>query len=115
MVVKRVSHVRCGLVFLLLLALAPGFGEVVENVLHLLTEGHAAHARSHDDDHAAKGPEHGCTGTFHMCSCHSSSTGLRPAVAPRAQVLEVIATLASTLAGPTDAGFHLLPERPPQA
>jgi len=102
-------------VFALLLALAPGLGEVVENLFHLAIEGHAAHALGHGDSHAARGPEHGCSGTFHLCSCHSSSTGLRPARSPRAQAPDVIATLAPPRAGSTRAGFHHVPERPPRA
>ena len=112
---KRVPPARFGLVFALLLALAPGLGEVVENVLHLVTEGHPAHAQGHGDEHAARSPEHGCTGTFHFCSCHGSATGLKPARSPRVQAQDVIATLALPRAGSTGTGFHHVPERPPRA
>lgn len=106
---------RHGVVFVLLLALAPGVGEVLENAVHLLTQGHWAHARLHGDDHYHPGPEHGCSGPFHVCSCHHSLAGSRPAFSPRAQAPKVIATLASPHAGSTRSGFHHVPERPPRA
>lgn len=59
--------------FLLVWALFPGVGEVAENVVHLSLHGHLAHAVGHEDDHAHSGAEHGCTGPFHICSCHSST------------------------------------------
>jgi len=60
------------LVLVLAWQLVPGMGEVVENALHLLSEGHTAHALA-DADHAPEGDEHGCSGPFHLCSCHSSA------------------------------------------
>lgn len=69
--VKRVSSVRCGLVFVLLFALAPGVGEVLENVAHLLTQGHWAHAREHGDDHAQRGAEHGILAPSRAASTRS--------------------------------------------
>ncbi|MBT8451571.1 MAG: hypothetical protein KJO40_06365 [Deltaproteobacteria bacterium] len=62
-------------------AMAPGASEIVENVFHLLAEGHAAHALA-DADHEPQGEEHGCSGTFHMCHCHSSVTFLTGTAAP---------------------------------
>lgn len=44
--------------------------EIAENVVHLVTEGHLAHAVD-DEEHDATG-EHGCTGIFHACLCHAS-------------------------------------------
>ena len=57
---------------LLLWAFVPGLGECIENVVHLVAEGHLAHAAPAGDSHAPTGPEHGCTGTFHLCSCCTS-------------------------------------------
>jgi hypothetical protein len=57
-----------GLVWLL----TPGLAEATENLWHLATEGHSAHAPGAEDDHAPVGDEHGCSGTFHVCSCHAS-------------------------------------------
>jgi hypothetical protein len=62
-----------GLFRLLALALAlqltPAL-EVVENGVHVLTEGHGAHALD-DAEHAPAGDCHGCSATFHVCSCHA--------------------------------------------
>ena len=62
-----------GLVRLLALVLAlqltPAL-EVMENGVHVLAEGHAAHALD-DAEHAPSGDCHGCSPTFHVCSCHA--------------------------------------------
>lgn len=62
-------------------AMAPGASEIAENVFHLLAEGHAAHALA-DADHEPQGEEHGCSGTFHMCHCHSSTAFVSGGEAP---------------------------------
>ncbi len=58
-----------GITILLLSALVPGVGEILENAVHLATEGHFAHAAADGDHHESPGPEHGCNGTMHLCSC----------------------------------------------
>ena len=58
-----------GITVLLLSALVPGLGEIFENAVHLATEGHLAHAAPDGDHHESPGPEHGCSGTMHLCSC----------------------------------------------
>lgn len=81
---------------LLAYLMVPGSVEIVENLGHWITHGDTAHAdRQHDQD----GPsdEHGCSGTYHACSCHASASFVagsgapvlmapvdRPARAPRA-------------------------------
>jgi hypothetical protein len=65
---RLLPYVAVVLVYLM----TPLAGEITENVVHLLAEGHAAHAIE-DDAHTPEGPEHGCSGPFHMCSCHSSA------------------------------------------
>jgi len=49
----------------------PGAGAIVENVIHLVESGYTAHALD-DEDHERQGPEHGCSGTMHVCSCCQS-------------------------------------------
>lgn len=66
---------RC-LAFGLVLALTPGLAEAVENVWHLALLGHSAHATDEGSDHQPTGDEHGCSGTFHVCSCHHASSVL---------------------------------------
>jgi len=53
---------------LLAFLLTPGAGEVVENAVHLVADGHTAHAID-DAEHAPAGDEHGCTGMMHCCAC----------------------------------------------
>ena len=50
-------------------SLAPAFGEILENAVHYVQEGHSAHADSDGDHHDPVGPEHGCSGVVHNCSC----------------------------------------------
>lgn len=57
---------------LMVYLMTPAGGEITENVVHLLTKGHTAHAID-DDAHEPDSPEHGCSGPFHVCSCHSST------------------------------------------
>lgn len=76
---------RC-LVLVLTVMLIPGLVEGVENLWHLAEEGHAAHATSEGVDHdRSDDDEHGCTGTFHLCSCHHASSTLP--IAPATLVL----------------------------
>jgi hypothetical protein len=58
-----------GLTVFLLWALVPAVGELFENALHFVREGHAAHAAPDGDHHDPTGPEHGCTAAAHLCSC----------------------------------------------
>ena len=60
------------LVAVLVWSLTPGLNEFAENVWHLAVSGHTAHAIEQGEDHAPEGDEHGCSGTFHLCSCHHS-------------------------------------------
>jgi hypothetical protein len=57
-----------GLVWLM----TPGLTEAAENLWHVARAGHTAHAQNTGEDHAPEGDEHGCSGTFHLCSCHHS-------------------------------------------
>lgn len=51
--------------------MTPAIGEITENVVHLFTEGHTAHAMS-DQEHEPSGDEHGCSVSFHLCQCHGA-------------------------------------------
>jgi hypothetical protein len=62
----------------LVVSLTPGWGELLENLEHLLHDGHLAHFSEHseqhgegEDAHAAE-DEHGCTLLSHNCACHVS-------------------------------------------
>jgi hypothetical protein len=51
--------------------MTPGLGEIAENAVHLVLEGHGAHADA-AHEHAPANEEHGCSGAFHVCPCHHS-------------------------------------------
>ncbi len=63
------------LALLLVFSMTPGGAEIVENAVHLATDGHTAHSID-DAAHAPEGDEHGCSGTMHLCACHSSPSFL---------------------------------------
>jgi hypothetical protein len=64
--VRRAFPLIAGLLAYLMV---PGAVEIVENVGHLITHADTAHA---DNGHAedSSDDEHGCSGTYHACSCH---------------------------------------------
>jgi hypothetical protein len=97
---------------LLLLVLTPGVGEAVENLCHLVAEGHLAHGASHDEEAPHPGAEHGCSGTFHLCACHRTLSFLATGAVLRPP-LEAGTRLPKTVALPLAAGFHRIPEEPP--
>jgi len=86
------------LALLLAFAMFPSAMEAVEVAVHLVQHGDFAHG---DQDEHASTPlgtdEHGCSGTFHLCSCHhnaaSSGTG-RVAVMVGTDVTHAITNLA---------------------
>lgn len=62
---------------LVCISMLPGWMEIVENLEHLVHDGHLAHLSDHDGDeelanHQAIEAEHGCTPTNHTCACHTS-------------------------------------------
>lgn len=61
-----------GIALLLAYAIAPGAGELTENVAHFLLDGHAAHA-THDSSEASEKDAHGCSGPFQTCPCHGTT------------------------------------------
>jgi hypothetical protein len=103
------------LVLALAWLLCPGLAEVAENAWHLATTGHHAHALEAGADHAPDGDEHGCSGTFHVCTCcHSApaQAASPQAARPGAILHEGPAVFASATPLPPD-----LPgvDRPPRA
>lgn len=77
----------------------PAVGELVEMTVHAVEHGDIAHEEGDEHDSAPLGEdEHGCSGTFHLCPCHSPT----PAMAfPDAIVLATSST--------TDTSFQLTP------
>jgi hypothetical protein len=109
-------RVRCSKICALTLALAmvPGAAEIVESAVHIMTEGHLAHAAPEGDHHEPAGPEHGCTPTFHLCGCHTSLSFLRPQVAPRVTLHASLNREASKSVAPP-SGFLPSIDHPPRA
>ncbi|MCB9777686.1 MAG: hypothetical protein H6742_03905 [Alphaproteobacteria bacterium] len=70
------------LTLLLAVSLLPGLAEVVENVEHLLHDGHLPHSEQHESVKHAEShddgldEEHGCTPMLHHCGCHTSMLGI---------------------------------------
>lgn len=112
---RAVSNLSRLLALLIVFVLMPGTAEIVENVAHLASDGHTAHAID-DAEHAPSGDEHGCTGTVHVCQCHASVSFLvsRAAFAiPGPQTSD--SRLATMVTGHAVAGHSLGVYRPPSA
>lgn len=74
------------LALLLVLAIVPATGEVIELAVHLAQHGDVAHDAGDTHDGAPLGAdEHGCSGLFHMCGCHTA-----PAMTPPPSVATAI-------------------------
>ena len=90
------------LTVLLLWALVPAVGEFLENAVHLVREGHTAHAAPDGDHHDPTGPEHRCTGAVHLCSCCVSLSCLPNHVAANNSVQdggELLAIVSAHVSG----------------
>ena len=83
-----------GVTALLVWALVPGVGELLENALHFAQEGHFAHAAPDGDHHDPPSPEHGCAGAVHLCSCCVSVSFLAAHSATNAPALTSVDLVA---------------------
>ncbi len=100
---------------LIAFVLMPGAAEMVENAAHVVSDGHTAHAID-DADHAPRGDEHGCSGTYHVCSCHASPSFLLGNVAfAFGPDLVLSSPLNSDAEGRPSVGHSLGVYRPPSA
>lgn len=97
---RRLSPLAIVLAFLLF----PGSAEALENAVHLVTEGHGAHAIA-DEEHDPEGDEHGCSPTFHTCGCHAVTSPMTP---PAEAALSVRTPAASDTPSPSwgDRCYH---------
>ena len=102
-------------VLVLVWSIVPGSAEALENAAHWLREGHLAHQQSQTDDHSDPGPEHGCTGTFHMCPCHGNAAAKEPANHRQARVADQISPLTIGLLVPALSGFPYGIYHPPRS
>ena len=49
--------------------MAPGMSELSENAVHLVMHGDTAHSGEADHEASTSTDEHGCSGSFHVCTC----------------------------------------------
>jgi hypothetical protein len=99
---------------LMVYAMTPGALELTENAVHLVRHADTAHA---DGDHAEDSDrdEHGCSGTYHACTCHSSPHFVDNSVAPRAAApLPAPTVRLPVIVAPVDSGFARDIDRPPR-
>lgn len=91
-----------------------GAPELAENLGHLVLYGHEAHDPEAGASHQPTNPEHGCTGTLHLCGCHTSmSFVMSQSRAPAATYAAVTLSLISRIDLRT--GFPHKPYHPPRA
>lgn len=79
MVARIRRALRWALCALVLLGLVPGMAELVENLEHVLHDGHLRHGAAHVDDGEqceSDTEEHGCTPFEHHCKCCASIAGI---------------------------------------
>lgn len=108
-------HLARLLVFALAWLVTPGLTEATENLWHLLQAGHGAHAQAQGADHAPEDAEHGCSGTFHLCSCHSAPAPALTAGLPRLGELDDAEGVRRSSAQHLSDPHRSPPDRPPQA
>ena len=105
------------LAVLLVLAMWPGLSELVELAQHAVEHGDIAHDQSDEHDSAPLGEdEHGCSGTFHLCPCHSPTPAMASADTVRVPAGETIEACAQlTPSYQVGLGLAAPPTRPPIA
>jgi hypothetical protein len=111
--IRKAAVLQAVVVPLLLWTLLPGTWELAENVSHLILDGHLAHTATPGHPGSEPGPEHGCSGTLHFCSCHASHYGLSPFRAPMPPLLGL--TFGEPPSPVTEVlpGYVHPPDRPP--
>jgi hypothetical protein len=70
------------LALLLVFSIWPATGEMIEHVVHWAEYGDTAHGAGDPHEGAPLGTdEHGCSGMFHLCSCHTGGQVATPQLA----------------------------------
>lgn len=71
--IQRIVQLAVAVVMALMVSgLARAAHEMVEEVVHVATQGHSAHGEVHPEGGVAPGTEHDCVGFVHHCGCCSS-------------------------------------------
>src|SRR5690349_14782360 len=99
---------RMLLCMLVVLGLVPGATELVENLEHILHDGHLRHGETHELAHADEScapetDEHGCTPLSHDCGCCASISGLPDVPSPDLQA-PLATSIGTRLGSITDRG-----------
>ena len=100
--------------FALAIVIMPGALELLENVGHLVAEGHLAHAAASGDHQEPSGSEHGCTPIFHSCGCHASLVFVG-AQTPPTIGLRAAGYSVGWVSDPQLTAFWPVVDRPPRA
>ncbi len=108
------AFVRLLLVPALVALLTPGLVEAAENLWHVVESGHAAHAADAGRDHLPQDEEHGCSGTFHLCSCHPTPAGRQTAAGWVTDGLVPAGRRGGGTGGQRLDGYRTAPFHPPQ-
>jgi len=109
-----VNWVRRIAAVLALFVVLPGAGEALENVVHVVAQGHTAHAGGTSDGHQPPGREHGCSGAFHLCHCCPSASAVLSLVGNLQQVQTARIAAPSPFAEPVSFTLSTI-ERPPRS
>lgn len=112
---RRVKRLAPIIVFTLVYLLTPGAFELTENVLHLVGHGDTAHGEAGHSG-AESSDEHGCSGPYHFCICHTSVTFLGGSIVSVA--LDEPPSVALGLSDPgdvSDSGYAHRIYRPPRS
>jgi hypothetical protein len=107
--------VRARIVALLIvLSIVPSSMELIEVAVHWIEHGDLAHGDQDGHDTSALGTdEHGCSGTFHLCGCHTASV-LAPSIATVVHGFDAIDTrMCFTPVTRAGLGAMAPPIRPP--
>ncbi len=89
--------------------------EIVEAAVHWIEHGDSAHADRGHESSALGTDEHGCSGTFHLCGCHTASV-LAPSVVADLNAFSSLEDEAGTEpASRPGEGASAPPIRPPIA
>lgn len=67
--VALVRYLAAIVALLLAVLLVPRSGALIEDFVHVLETGHTLHDSGH---HEEPPTEHGCSGPYHSCPCHST-------------------------------------------
>lgn len=90
----------------------PGAQELIEDAVHVLTDGHTAH----DPEHADEQPGHCCSGLFHSCACHTNAVATAASLSTRLPPQRFARSHVSREGLSLDrSGFRNDPFRPPIA